>query len=121
MFGKFQTIEEARNHRYGRWGGCPNGVRFREDRCAEEFIPAGRSGLPRQCDNRPGYGPGKLYCKKHDPAEIQRRYDERQKKYEMECEAAQRARIAFGLQAATTQQLKDELRRRKDLKRGGNP
>ena len=39
-----------------------------------------------QCRRKPGHGPEKLYCKQHDPAEVEKREYKRQKKWDKEWE-----------------------------------
>ncbi len=57
-----QTIEEAREYRYNRWGGNPKGSPYREGKCAGEVF---LHHLFYQCSRSPKYGPGNLYCKTH--------------------------------------------------------
>lgn len=61
----FKTIEEARAHRYGCWGGNPRGRPYAEGRCAESVSKG--FALFGQCERKNGYGPSGLFCKQHDP------------------------------------------------------
>lgn len=65
MFDTPKTREEARKHRYNKWGGNPNGTRYNEERCAYEVHERGRGILFYQCQFKHGHGPDKLYCKIH--------------------------------------------------------
>lgn len=59
-----ETLEEAKEIRYGRWTGNPNGVKYKESQCAYE-VHDEREIIGRQCFRKNGFGPGKLYCKQH--------------------------------------------------------
>jgi len=60
-----RTIEEARNYRYGKWGGNPQGFGYVEDRCAKPVWSNERWSRQRQCSRKNGFGINGLYCKQH--------------------------------------------------------
>jgi hypothetical protein len=63
--------------------------------CADEVnIGDSRWSRYAQCSRKPGHGPDGLFCKQHDPAYIQRKRDEREKKWnEQYARAAKANRI----------------------------
>lgn len=60
-----QTLEQAKVHRYNRWGGNPTGTPYREGQCAYAAYSGDRAAMFYQCTRRPVTGPGNLYCKQH--------------------------------------------------------
>lgn len=62
MYHQPKTKEEAKKHRYGKWGGNPKGNKYIEGQCAAE-IRKGWIGC--QCSRSCGHGPEGLYCKTH--------------------------------------------------------
>lgn len=71
-----KTRAEAEKQTYGRYKAA-----FNPARCCEDVREEGRWPAYNQCARKPGYGPDGLYCKQHDPAEVERRDQERDKKY----------------------------------------
>ena len=65
MITKIETIEEAREYRYGTWSGNPNGRTYKEGYCAYEIWESGPWIMSCQCSRKNGYGPDGLYCKQH--------------------------------------------------------
>ena len=57
-----KTIQEAKQYKYNKWAGNPNGNRYREGECAYEVWSNVSS---YQCSRKNGYGPNGLYCKQH--------------------------------------------------------
>lgn len=62
MFKQPKTLEEARDYRYNKWAGNPNGRKYVEGNCAAE-IHVHR--LFYQCSRKNGHGCNGLYCKQH--------------------------------------------------------
>jgi hypothetical protein len=62
MFGKIETLEQAKNHKYGTWAGNPKGYKYEEGRCAEEVS---EHHIFFQCSRKNGHGINGLYCKQH--------------------------------------------------------
>jgi len=73
MKTKITTLEEARAYRYCAWAGMPKGSPYCEGFCCEEVTETGRGGLYHQCRSKNGHGPAGLYCKRHDPAVVEKR------------------------------------------------
>ncbi len=53
--------------RYGQWARNEKGYPEDTTRCIKEVHEQGRGGGFYQCQNKRGYGPDGLYCKKHIP------------------------------------------------------
>lgn len=75
-------LAQARKTRYNCWGGNPNGYPYKEGYCAKGVWSGGRGSLEYQRTRKNGFGPGKLYCKQHDPEVTAARDAERLAKYE---------------------------------------
>lgn len=60
-----RTLEEAKQYRYHKWAGNPEGNPYRLEDCAYEVWPADRMLFAYQCQRKNGYGPKGLYCKQH--------------------------------------------------------
>tara|TARA_R110000772_G_scaffold249530_2_gene363945 strand:+ start:74949 stop:75407 length:459 start_codon:yes stop_codon:yes gene_type:complete len=60
------TLEEARAYKFGVWAGNQNGQAYNEGKCVDTVWKKFSS---YQCVNKNGYGPEKLYCKKHAPVD----------------------------------------------------
>jgi hypothetical protein len=58
------TVEQIKDHRFGRWSGNPKGNKYVHGYCAQEVESRG-TWVPHQCSRKNGYGPGALYCKQH--------------------------------------------------------
>lgn len=57
-----KTLEEARDYNYGYiW----ENIKYKEGYCAWEVLSGWKIFSPYQCTRKNGYGPGRLYCKKH--------------------------------------------------------
>ena len=67
MMVKNSGLEYRRpeNRRYGDWAGNPGGTKEFEDRCV---CLVHKDYHSYQCQNKRGFGPGGLYCKKHGRA-----------------------------------------------------
>jgi hypothetical protein len=61
-----KTLEEAKALKYGHSYSAHG---YTEGKCAEEVADYSNPRCPsyHQCNNKNGYGPGGLYCKKHIP------------------------------------------------------
>lgn len=57
-----KTLEEARQIRYGKWSGKPNGNAYQEGRCAYKIC---NGWISSQCFNKNGKGINNLYCGVH--------------------------------------------------------
>lgn len=64
---KALTIEQLKKNRYGKCFVRPQGWPYRPESCAQEVSDGKAPNYKRlgQCQAEPGYGPDKLYCKKH--------------------------------------------------------
>jgi hypothetical protein len=60
-----RTLAEAKKYRYHQWAGNSEGWPYEPKQCAFEVWTSGMMLSHRQCSKKPGYGPGKLYCKQH--------------------------------------------------------
>ena len=63
MINPPKTIEEARAHRYGVWGGDPKGCAYEEGNCAESVRNDMGPGA-HQCARKATKG---LFCGQHSP------------------------------------------------------
>lgn len=57
-----QTLEAAKEKRYGRWAGNKRGDPYKEGKCAYEVW----DHVSRQCSRKKGHGVNGLYCKQHE-------------------------------------------------------
>lgn len=94
--------------RYGAWAGFPMGHAPDYTRCCES-VSDGR--FSKQCERARGYGPGKAYCKQHDPDARKAKADARRAKLtakmaEIEGAAIERRRVE-SLRAACVQAIRD--------------
>lgn len=60
-----RTLEEAKQYRYHKWAGNPEGDPYRVGDCAFEVWGQGYGISCWQCLRKNGYGPDGLYCKQH--------------------------------------------------------
>lgn len=78
--------------RYNKWAGNPNGHKEDVSRCIVSVTPNERGGFAHshQCNRKRGHGPDGLYCKQHDPAEVERRDAETKARWDAKWDHAQR-------------------------------
>ncbi len=57
--------------RYREWAGNPGGVKEDEGMCVEEVGFDQRGAQHHQCLRKRGHGPGRQYCKQHDPVRLE--------------------------------------------------
>lgn len=60
---------------YGAWAGDPAGNAPDFDHCCVGVWSNERWSRHSQCSKKRGYGPGKAYCKIHDPASVKARQE----------------------------------------------
>ena len=79
-----KTRAEAEKYKYGS-RFQPSA--YKPEQCAYEVYAPGRFVHSYQCTRKPGYGPDGLYCKQHDPAEIERRIQSSNERYKQQLDA----------------------------------
>lgn len=78
-----ETEAEAEKLSYGN----RTHVGYISERCAKRVTRyCGNWPTFGQCQRKPGHGPAKLYCKQHDPAEVDKRDKKRNLKWDKESE-----------------------------------
>ena len=73
---------------YGKWAGNSRGTPEDTTKCIKT-IWGGPCSHGRQCSRKRGYGEGGLYCKQHDPENVEQKRVLEQEKYEAESKARQ--------------------------------
>ena len=59
------TVQEARQYRYGQWAGNAGGQAYREGYCIKSIYPAAERGMiESQCSRKIVAG---SFCKQHQP------------------------------------------------------
>lgn len=59
--------------RYGCWAGNQEGVEEDVTKCVFGVWPAVRSSIEQQCQRKRGHGQDGLWCKQHDPAQVEKK------------------------------------------------